>query len=143
MKPVVKKTNPYAGYFPSVFDDFFNEFTPSFNKESVPAVNVRENEERYLVEIAAPGMNKEHFNLEVENDRLTISAERKHEEHEENDKYTRKEFSYQSFKRSFNLPESEVEKDHIAAKYENGVLLITIPKRNAEEVKTSKRIEIA
>jgi HSP20 family protein len=143
MKPMIKKSHPYAGYFPSVFDDFFGEFTPAFNKESVPAVNVKENDDRFLLEIAAPGMNKEHFNLEVENDRLTISGERKQEQQEENDKYTRKEFSYQSFKRSFNLPETDVEKDKISAKYENGVLLIAIPKRNAEEVKMFKRIEIA
>ncbi|MEX2595363.1 MAG: Hsp20/alpha crystallin family protein [Salibacteraceae bacterium] len=140
---MIKRSNPYGGYFPSIFDEFFNDFTKVNREEAVPAVNVKENEKQFTLELAAPGLKRDDFNLEVESDRLVISAEVKHENTTEDDKYTRKEFSYQSFKRSFSLPEGEINTDEIKAKYADGVLSIDLPKRKEEEVKASKRISIA
>lgn len=127
--------------FPVLFDDaFFKDFfdvAPRVAK-NIPAVNVRENEQSFQVELAAPGLQKENFNISVENNVLTISSETKKEESsaDENGKYTRKEFSYSSFSRSFTLDEQHIDVDNISANYDAGVLQLTIPKKvEAEKVK--------
>ena len=140
---MIKRSNSYGTYFPSIFDEFFNDFTSFTPRQTVPSVNVLAHESAYELEVAAPGMKKEHFNLEIDNDRLVISADFKQEGEKQDGKYTRKEFSFQSFKRAFTLPEGEIETENISAKYEDGVLRISLPKRSADDVKTSKRIEIA
>jgi len=121
-------------------DDFFNRgimnWGPSNFSDSnttLPAVNIRETDDNYVVEMAAPGMKKEDFKIELDNNLLTISAE-KTEEHEENgkEKYSRKEFSYQSFQRSFNLPKEVVDEEKIEAHYKDGVLHLIIPKKNKQ-----------
>ncbi len=131
------------------FDDFFGKDIFDFNSNSLvkstPAVNVKENEKEFTLEVAAPGLQKEHFNVAVEDGVLTISAETKSEktEGDENSKFTRKEFSYSSFKRSFTLDEESIDADNIIAKYENGILNIAIPKKvKIEEEKKAKTISI-
>jgi HSP20 family protein len=105
-------------------------------RNKMPAVNVKENEKNYEIEVAAPGMKKEDFNIAVDNGILTISAESKDEKEQKEDNYTRREFSYSSFSRSFSLPQN-VDEDNIKAKYENGVLYLTVSK--IEEAKPHKK----
>ena len=136
-----------SNYFPSIFDDFFGDdwmrFPANAKRETtVPAVNVKESDKGYTVELAAPGLTKKDFNVEVDNDLLTISSEKQESKEETEDSYTRKEFSYTSFKRSFHLPE-HVDGDKIEAKYEDGVLKLMIPKKDEKALKTSKSIKIS
>lgn len=143
------KRNPDT-WLPSVFDDMFkNDWlggTTGVNRvgTSIPAVNIQENDENFLVEVAAPGKVKEDFKIELENDVLTISSEeRKENEITENaGRFTRKEFSYSTFRRAFSLPES-VESGKIAASYKNGVLEITLPKKEEAKVQAKRMIEIS
>lgn len=110
---------------------------------SIPAVNIVEKSDKYLVHLASPGMNRTDFKINVDNGVLSVASE-KEEEYEEKDKdskFTRREFSYRSFKRSFTLPES-VQADKIEAKYENGILEITLPKHEAAKVKPIKQIQV-
>lgn len=132
-------------------DDLFNRNLSNWGLSNfsdagttLPAVNIRETENSYQVEMAAPGMKKEDFKIELDNNILTISSE-KTEEHEENEKekYSRKEFSYQSFQRSFTLPKEVVDEERIEAHYTNGVLYLTIPKRESAKQKPPRKIEIA
>jgi HSP20 family protein len=134
-RPVDKRVN-------SLFEDFFNHFpTRIFNEEftgqnqGVP-VNVRENGQSYLLEVVAPGMEKGDFKVNVDYSILTISAEKKSETKDENERQVRREFNYKSFTRSFTIDDS-IQADKIQAKYENGVLLIELPKK--EEVKISPK----
>jgi HSP20 family protein len=131
------------------FDDFFGKdifgFNPNQQVKSTPSVNVKENETEFTLEVAAPGLQKEDFNVSVDENVLSISAEKKTETTENNEqtKFTRKEFSYHSFKRSFTLDEESVDADNIVAKYENGILNVHIPKKvKTEEVKKAKTISI-
>lgn len=130
---------------PSIFDDFLKDWSLSNYSDTnttLPAVNIRENENEFTVEVAVPGMNKEDFKINVENNILTISSEKTIENEDSNDRYTRKEFSYQSFERSFNLPKDVVENDKITASYKNGELRITIPKKEEAKPTPPKLIEI-
>jgi HSP20 family protein len=135
--------------FPSFFNRFFeggdltdwNARNFAGSESTLPAVNVKEDENAYYLEVASPGMNKENFNVSYENGRLVIGAERK-EEQNEKDAYTRREFCYQSFQRSFSVSEQAVESDKIAANYENGILKVTLPKREEVKPKPAKKIAI-
>ena len=104
-----------------------------------------ETNDDYLIEVAAPGMKRGDFKVELDNNVLTISSQpdEKREENDQNVGYSRREFSYQSFQRSFSLPESKVEGDKIAAKYVDGILYVTIPKREEAKVKPAKQIKVA
>jgi HSP20 family protein len=131
--------------FNVLFDDqFMTEFFPFQRKaggSSVPMANVRENATEFVLELAAPGMEKSDFKISLEKELMTISAARNEEKTtEEKDKYTRREFSFRNFSRSFNLPET-VDQENIVASYINGILHLTLPKK-AESVKNDKR-EIA
>lgn len=144
---LVRKSNNYYPSFPSFFDRFFNEDLMDWNNRNfsmtnttIPAVNVKEDDEKYAIEVAAPGMKKDDFKVKLENDTLTICSEIKKEEKEEKGDYKRREFSYQSFQRSFSLPEGHVLTDKISAKYNDGILNIVLPKR--EEVKPQPPREI-
>ncbi|MGZ3749736.1 MAG: Hsp20/alpha crystallin family protein [Bacteroidia bacterium] len=136
--------------FPSLFDDFLTRdlfsfpMHSAFNGSSVPAVNVKETDSAFELEMAAPGMEKKDFTIELERDTLIISAqkENKSEEKNEDGRYQRKEFSYQSFKRSFNLPEDLVKADEISANYKEGILHIMIPKKEPAKPKLLKQISI-
>jgi HSP20 family protein len=137
------KRNPSVT-FPSLLDEIFKpDFfggTQSFSN-NVPLVNIKENDTDFVIELASPGLTKEDFNIEVDNDALTISTESKNENESSNEKYTRKEFSFTSFRRTFTLPES-VNSDAINANYENGILLINLPKREEALPKPKRLIEI-
>jgi HSP20 family protein len=123
------------------FDDerFFS--APWFRGQSLPAVNVRENEKAFEVEVAAPGFDKKDFNISIDDGLLTVSAESKHENERKDDTYTRREFGYSSFSRSFNLPTNTNEED-VQAKYEEGVLKLTIAKKSIVPAKPKKSIQI-
>jgi len=144
------KWNPRTGLLSplsSMMENFLNDdFLPLKNRNGnetfAPAVNVSDNEKSYDVEVAAPGMNKEDFKVAVDNGVLTISSEKETETEETKDNYTRKEFSYSSFSRSFGLPEN-VDDKKIKAKYDNGILRITIPKTKVEKKEASKTIAIS
>jgi HSP20 family protein len=128
--------------FRSLVNDFFGdkEWFGTDGNTLMPAVNVRELKDMYLIELAAPGLNKNDFNIEVENGVLMISAEHKDEKEEKDDKYTRKEFSYNKFMRSFTLPEN-VKADAIKALYEDGLLKVEVPLLETKVMKT-KKVEI-
>lgn len=137
---IVKRNNPLFPSFPSMLDSFFSRDMMDWNNlnfsdtdTTIPAINVMEDNDKFEIEVAAPGMKKDDFRVKLENNLLTISSERKQEKTEKEGKYSRKEFSYQSFQRSFSLPEGHVQSDKISARYENGILNIVLPKR--EEVK--------
>ncbi|MCZ2460352.1 MAG: Hsp20/alpha crystallin family protein [Chitinophagales bacterium] len=125
--------------FPAAFEDFFKPWNEWFDNGGfwgrvmkMPAVNVTDNENNYVVSLAAPGLKKSDFKIDVNGNMLTISSEKEESKEDKESKYTRKEYSYSSFSRSFTLPE-EVNKEKIDAVYEDGVLKLTLPKK--EEVK--------
>lgn len=154
MKSIVKwngnGNNQMFPEFPSLFDDFLTRdlfsfpMRSGFNGNSVPAVNVKETDTAFELEMAAPGMDKEDFKVELEQDTLVISAqkENKTEDKSEDGRYSRKEFSYQSFTRSFNLPKEMVKEDDISAAYKDGILHITVPKKEASKSSLKKLISI-
>ena len=128
-------------YKPLTLSDFFNEdFFPTFNRNSgsLPAVNIREDEKAFYLELAVPGMNKKDLRIEVKDDVLTISSEHKEEKQEESEGYRRKEFSFSSFCRSFYLPE-DVNGEKIGATYKDGILNVEIPKLEEEKKKEKIR----
>lgn len=133
--------------FPSVLnwmDDFFSDKTDEFwsNNANMPAVNVTENKKAFKVDVAAPGYKKDDFKIEVKDGYLNISANMKEEKEDKDDKFTRREWKYASFNRYFTLPEN-VNSDDIGAKYEDGVLKITIPKVVKPELeKTAKTVSV-
>ncbi|MAT89095.1 MAG: molecular chaperone Hsp20 [Flavobacteriaceae bacterium] len=142
---LVKKTTPW---FPSIFDDLFVENrldVGNYEKFSIPAVNIQEKNTNFVIELAVPGMKKEHFAIEVEDNKLQISSSLENQEVSEETKdethYTRKEFSYRRFSRSFTLPET-VNVDEIKAAYEDGILRITLPKVE-EQPALKKMVEIS
>ncbi len=130
--------------FPSVFDEFFKpDWFGGVNTVSstVPAVNIKEGEKDFSLELAIPGFKKEDFNIEVDNDVLTISSEVKAEKEIKEENYTRREFRVASFKRAFTLPET-VDADNINAAYEDGILKLTLPKKEEALPKPKRLIEI-
>jgi HSP20 family protein len=148
MTLIKRKQEQTPGFW---FNDFlgkdFFDFNPvqSFGK-TIPAVNIKETETDFKIEVAAPGLKKEDIKVELENGVLTISAENKTEKEEadKDGRYTRREFSYSSFKRSFTVNEDSVDADKIEGKYENGVLNLQLPKKaKSEPEKKSKTINIA
>ena len=152
MGTLMKNDRSLFPAIPSFFDDmltrdWFN-WPSDFqtNKWSVPAVNVKETNDAFELEIAAPGMTKSDFKVELDNDMLVISAEKENKNEEKDDKgnFTRREFNYQSFTRTFSLPERLVKGDKIAAKYNDGILHISVPKTEEAKTKakTAKQIEI-
>jgi len=126
-------------------DDFFNNSVGNaLNNDTSalrPDVNVKETDDAYIMEVAAPGLEKSDFNIQVEDGSLTLSAERKTENEDEGEKYLRREFQYTSFSRSFHLPEN-VKFDKIEAKYVDGVLHVHVPKAQPT-IATPRRIEIS
>ena len=144
MLPIYAKTSN-QGFFPSFFNDFFNDswITPQFHSTS-PAINVSEDDKGYKVEIAAPGMTKEDFNVSISDGDIVIAMEKKNEDKDENKdkKYIRREFSYSKYEQRLALPDN-VEKQNITAQMTDGVLYIDIPKMTPEEkAKECQCIEI-
>lgn len=131
--------------FSNFFDDFFSRdvYNGNLRGANLPAVNISEDEDTFEVEVAAPGLKKEDFNINLENNLLTISGEHKDEKEEkEGKKISRREFNYTSFTRSFNLPDT-VEGEKIEAKYEDGVLRLTLPKKEEAKKQPPKQIKIS
>ena len=130
---------------PGTFDDFLTGW-PLINfsetDSTLPAVNIKENEDSFIVEVAAPGMDKKDFHIDFENDVLTISSEKTIDNEETTDTYTRKEYSYQTFKRSFNIPKNIADSNKISATYKNGELVIAIPKKEEAKPKPARLIEV-
>ncbi len=143
------KRNSFLPAVPRFFDDFLSKDFYDWNAQNnlpanstLPSVNIVESNEGFLVEMAAPGMDKKDFTIELDNETLMISSEKEHKnDFKEGDKYVRREFSYQSFNRSFHLPKSVVDDSRIEAKYKDGVLQVMIPKR--EEAKAAPVRQIA
>ena len=138
------------GYFPSFVDRFFNNELMDWGNSnfsstntSLPAVNVKETGDDYMIEVAAPGMKKKDFKINYHNNVLTISSERQEEKEDKDDNYSRKEFSYQSFQRSFTVPQQSVDGDKIEASYNDGILNIKLPKREELKPKPAKEIKIS
>jgi len=134
---------------PALFDDFFKPWNEWFDNDNIflgrtvrmPSVNITENKDEYNVSLAVPGMKKDDFKIDVNGNMLTISCE-KDETKEENDKkYTRKEYSYSSFSRSFTLPD-EVNKEKIDARYEDGLLKLSLPRKEEAKKFTAKQIAV-
>ncbi|RDV13551.1 Hsp20/alpha crystallin family protein [Pontibacter diazotrophicus] len=122
-------------------DRFFDNDSFFKGIKKAPSANIKEKDNRFEVELAAPGMDKKDFKVEIANNILTVSAERKDEKNEENESYTRKEFNYSSFTRSFELPAS-VNADAIKAAYNNGILVLTLPKKKEATAGNKKAIQI-
>lgn len=134
---------------PAVFDDFFRPWSQWFDDSrmesrmvNLPAVNIKENGDHYTVSLAAPGLRKDDFKIDVENNMLTIRSEKEESKETTEEKYTRKEYSYNAFSRSFALPE-DVKQEAIDARYENGELRITLPrKENSKKATAAKQIAV-
>lgn len=135
--------------FPSLLENFFGRDLTDFDnffqrRGSVPAVNIKENDNEFEIDVAAPGLKKEDFKLNLDNNVLTISSEKeiRNEEKDEKGNYTRQEFGYQSFSRSFTLPEM-VDADKIKANYKDGILKINVPKREEAKKRSPRNIDIS
>ena len=132
-------------WIPTVFNDlFYNDLMPKVN-QTAPAINVKESDKAYTVELAAPGMKKEDFNVHIDDEgNLVVKLESKqdHKEEDKNTRYLRREFSYTKFEQTLILPD-DVKKDAISARVENGVLTVELPKVVEEKVKLSRKIDIA
>lgn len=139
----------FSNQVPSVFDRLFegdlfdwSNKNYSLTNTTLPSVNIKENADAYLVEVAAPGFEKTDFKLELDHNLLTISSEKKEEsETKEGERFTKREFSYQSFSRSFTLPDT-ADGDKIAANYDKGILMVSIPKKEEAKPKPLRKIEI-
>lgn len=144
MLPIVRK----RVYNPAYLNDFFGKdlLTSFFNDGadySTPAVNFKETEKHFTIEVAAPGLNKDDINIKIEKDVLSISSEvESKNETEENDHFMRREFNFQSFNRSFKLPET-IDQEKIKASHKNGVLSVELPKIDEAKLKNTKVIKIA
>jgi HSP20 family protein len=121
-------------------DDFFP--VVSHRSTSMPAVNIREDDKTFTLDLAVPGIDKNDLKIDINEDVITISSEHKEEKEESRDDFKRREFSYSSFCRSFYLPEN-VNKDKIEANYKEGILSVVLPKENEEKAKLSRQINIA
>ena len=129
----------------SMLADFFDNdrffASPWLSGRNTPAVNIKENESSYEVELAAPGYDKKDFNISIDHGLLTVSAEKREEKEKKEDNYTRREFGFSSFSRSFNLP-TNTNEENIDAKYADGVLKLTIEKIKGPDGKDRKQISI-
>lgn len=149
-KSLVKSNGSLFPAIPSLLDDFFSrdwlDSTMSnwrMSDSTLPAVNVRESNDDYMIEVAAPGMQRDDFKIELDNNVLTISSQQEHSHEEQDGNYTRREFSYQSFQRSFSLPQNRVKGEEIKATYVDGILRITVPKTEDAKRKPAKQIAVA
>ena len=134
--------------FPSVFDDFLRPWSDFFNHSgmpshmlTIPAVNVTENEHQFNLSLAAPGLKKKDFTIDINGNMLTISGQNEENKEEKEENFTRKEYNFSSFTRSFTIPEG-VNCDKIEAKYDEGVLQLTLPKKGETKKINSKKIDI-
>jgi HSP20 family protein len=132
---------------PNLVEEYFNgDFLPRFfdigNYNSVPAVNIAENKDEYRIDVAAPGLDKEDFRINIDKNVLTVSSEKEEKHEEKDEKIMRKEFSYYSFKRCFSLPET-VNADKIRANHKDGVLQVFVPKMEEAKEKPAREIKVS
>jgi len=127
--------------FPSFFSDTLERLWSDETVSWMPSVNIRERAEDFKIDLAVPGMDKKDFTVEADNGVLVVSGERKEEHAEENEKLTRREFSYGSFRRTFSLPDAANPED-IRANYKDGVLTLTVAKKEESKLKPKKQIRI-
>ena len=148
---LLKGNGNLMNQMPLLFDDFFNRdifnwglSNFSNTNTTIPGVNIKETADNFEVEVAAPGMSKKDFKIELDGNALTKKKKKTNrQEDKEDEKYTRKEFSYQSFYRTFTLPKEVVDVDKIEAKYDNGLLHLLIPKKEEAKQKPPKLIQIS
>jgi HSP20 family protein len=144
---LIRRNQTFPGFSSLINDFLYPDWSDwstrnySLPNTTLPSVNIKEEDDHFQIEVAAPGLNKEDFKIESENDLLKIYSEKKEESEKNTDKYSRKEFSYQSFCRSFTLP-ATADGDKITATYENGILFVTIPKKEEAKPKAKRLIEI-
>lgn len=136
--------------YPAFFNNLFSRELMDWNNAgfsamdaTLPAVNIREDAERIQIEVAAPGMKKEDFKVHLDQNRLTVSAEKEEEKNESGDRYSRKEFCYSSFSRQFNIPVETINGEQIQASYKDGILSLSLPKREELKPKPAREIEVA
>ncbi len=137
----LSRRNDFDKLFNQFFNGGLNEFVGTDFVTNVPAVNVLEDADNFKLQLAAPGLSKEDFHINLENDRLTIEASKENSTEETGETYRRREYNYETFKRSFKLPEG-VKTSDIGANYDNGVLTVTLPKKE-EAKEVTKTIEIS
>lgn len=152
MNLTVKKRNgelskPFSDWFSpgSIFGSMFSELENRFPGQmgmTMPSANIKETEKEFMIELAAPGLSRRDFQVELDDQLLTIRAEKKEEKEEEEANYARREYAYNSFSRSFGLPENSVA-DKISARYVDGVLKISIPKKEESLSRPKKQITVA
>jgi HSP20 family protein len=152
MKTLIRTNGNLFPVLPGLIEDLFNRdlsdssvFNWNGFEATMPSVNIIEDNDAYTIEVAAPGMKRENFKIEFENNILTIAShvENKDEEKDDRKNFTRREFSYKSFQRTFSLPENKVEGERISAKYIDGILHILIPKREEAKVKPARQIAVS
>jgi HSP20 family protein len=141
MLPTITRRSFRPFYTPNLFDD---DFFPvlSNRTSSMPAVNIREDEKNYILELAVPGIDKKDLKIDINEDVLTISSETRNEVEENKDDYRRKEFSFSSFCRSFYIPEN-VNRDKIEANCKEGILTVGLPKQEEEKNKITRQVKIS
>lgn len=155
MKPMRRERRGGESLAPrSFFTDFFSDVDRFFENDlfqmpaqlgrqlmrNMPATNIRESEREFTIELAAPGMTKDDFSIDIDEGMLTISSQKEEDTSQEGENFTRREYNYSSFSRSFRMPEG-VSPDEIKARYEEGVLKIAVPKREEASV-NRKRVNI-
>ncbi|EMK01656.1 Hsp20/alpha crystallin family protein [Leptospira sp. WS58.C1] len=142
MNSITKPTDHFLNL--SNLDHFFQSWNELLNRspfQHIPAVNVVKTKEGYEMDFAAPGLEKGDFKIDLEGDQLTVSAEKKSESKQEDKTYSKREYNYSSFSRTFTLPDNVI-KDQISAKYDNGVLKLTIPRKELEAPKKAVKIGV-
>ena len=142
MLPMLTRKSDKPFLWSDLFDDDFFApfFTPRYH--TMPAVNIKEDDKKFTLDLAVPGIDKKDLKIELNEDVLTISSERKEEKEENREDYKRREFSYSSFCRSFALPEN-VNRDKIEANYKDGILTVVLPKQHEDNSKVTKEIKIS
>lgn len=148
MEDSIMTLSRFSTGFPSLFDHFFNDdmmdwanSNYSTTNTTLPRVNIKENNDEFVIEVAAPGMNRDDFKINYDNGKLSISSE-VNEGTQKGEKYTRHEFSYQSFQRTFNVSQESVDGEKINARYADGILKIVLPKREEIKPRPAKKIAI-
>ncbi|MFT7161866.1 MAG: HSP20 family protein [Bacteroidia bacterium] len=142
MSLLVKRGDLFPSLFGNSFDNFFKDYmTPSYVGNTVPALNISEEKGQFKIEVAAPGMEKADFKLSLDHNVLTISCEKKKEEEQKDKKFTRKEFSFTSFQRSFTLPES-AKAEEIDASYKESILNIIVPKKTEDQKRFLSKLKL-
>jgi HSP20 family protein len=141
MLPMITRRNYKPFLWSNLFDD---DFFPvhSQRNTSMPAVNIKEDEKKFILDLAIPGIEKKDLKIDIDEDVITIASESKEEKEEKNEDFRRREFSYQSFCRSFYVPEN-VNKDKIEASYKDGILTVLLPKEVEEKAKISRQVKIS